>query len=52
MKYIVDVTIAYTNGKPLDIFDILIGRSEPRDTVFHYRVYSVSQVLFAYYISG
>ncbi|KAK2707616.1 acyl-CoA:lysophosphatidylglycerol acyltransferase 1-like [Artemia franciscana] len=44
MKYIVDVTIAYTNGKPLDIFDILIGRSEPRDTVFHYRVYSVSQL--------
>jgi len=44
LKWIIDLTIAYPNGKPLDILTILSGITPPCSTVFHYRCYPISEV--------
>lgn len=44
LKWIIDLTIAYPGGKPLDIFNIFFASAPPCNTVFHYRCYPVSEV--------
>lgn len=41
---ICDVTIAYPNGKPLDLFQIAAGHREPCTTHVHYRVFDVKDL--------
>jgi len=45
LKYIIDVTIGYTNGRPFELVTNLItGDNEPCETVIHYRKYPASTV--------
>lgn len=44
LKWIVDLTIAYPNGNPLDIMTIFWGNAPPCQTVFHYRCYPISEM--------
>ena len=44
LKWLVDLTIAYPNGKPLDILTSLSGVAPPCSTVFHFRCYPISEV--------
>ena len=44
LKWIVDLTIAYPNGNPLDILTIFMASAPPCNTVFHYRCYPISEV--------
>lgn len=41
---ICDVTIAYPEGKPLDLFQIAAGNREPCATHVHYRLFDVKDV--------
>ena len=41
---IVDVTIAYPDGKPLGLFDILSAWREPCTTHVHYKIYDINEV--------
>ena len=43
---ICDVTIAYPEGKPLDLFQIGFGSRPPCVTHVHYRVFDVKDVIF------
>ena len=43
---ICDVTIAYPEGKPLDLFQIAAGYREPCATHVHYRLFDVKDVSF------
>ncbi|KAB7496178.1 Acyl-CoA:lysophosphatidylglycerol acyltransferase 1, partial [Armadillidium nasatum] len=44
VKYLVDVTVAYPNGEPLDLQTIVGGWREPCETIFHYRIYPVEKL--------
>jgi len=44
LKWVIDLTIAYPNGKPLDILTIFCGSVPPCNTVFHYRCYPILEV--------
>lgn len=44
LDYILDITIAYPNGKPLDILNIVHGIRLPCPTYFLYRLYHTSQL--------
>merc|ERR1712071_682800 len=44
LKWIIDLTIAYPNGKPLDIMTIFCGIAPSCNTVFHYRCYPILEV--------
>ena len=44
LKYIIDVTIAYPNGIPIGIDDVVFGFLTGGKTVVHYRVYPISAV--------
>ena len=44
LKWIIDLTIAYPNGKPIDVLTILSGIAPPCSTVFHYRRYPIAEV--------
>ena len=44
LKWIVDLTIAYPNGEPLDIVTIFCASRPPCNVVFHYKCYSISEV--------
>ncbi|XP_037038435.1 acyl-CoA:lysophosphatidylglycerol acyltransferase 1-like isoform X2 [Bradysia coprophila] len=44
LDYILDITIAYPNGKPLDILNIIHGIRLPCPTYFLYRLYHTSQL--------
>ncbi|KAG5673388.1 hypothetical protein PVAND_003443 [Polypedilum vanderplanki] len=44
LKYIVDITVAYANGKPLDLADIVTGIRKACQTHMLYRVYRCSEV--------
>ncbi len=44
LDYILDITIAYPNGKPLDILNIIHGIRLPCPTYFFYRLYHTSQL--------
>ncbi|XP_052831610.1 acyl-CoA:lysophosphatidylglycerol acyltransferase 1 [Octopus bimaculoides] len=43
-KYVVDVTIAYPKGRPLDIHGIGIGYWPPCHILMHYRIYPASKI--------
>ena len=44
LRKIVDVTIAYPNGNPINFLDIMLGRRKGCNIHVHYRVFDVSQV--------
>jgi hypothetical protein len=52
LKYIIDMTIAYPNGEPLDLGVIVTGLRKPCNTHFHYKIYPIGTVsrLFLSYI--
>ena len=41
---IVDVTIAYPEGKPLGLFDILSAWRDPCAIHVHYKIYDIKEV--------
>ena len=45
LEKIVDVTIAYPQGKPLDLLQIITGWRMPCITHVHYRVFDISEVI-------
>lgn len=44
LKWIIDLTIAYPKGRPLDLFCIVFGNREPCQTVIYFRRYRVEDV--------
>lgn len=44
LDYILDITIGYPDGKPLNLQNIIMGLREPCETVFYYRLYSTKDV--------
>lgn len=44
IDYILDITIAYPQGEPLDLPNIVTGLRKPFSTYFLYRLYHTSQV--------
>lgn len=44
LKWVLDITIGYEKAKPLDLTDIVTGRSPPCTTHLHYRLYPSSEV--------
>lgn len=44
LKWIIDLTIGYPQGQPLDMFSITFGERPPCETHFYYRVYPLSAV--------
>ena len=50
LKWIIDLTIAYPNGNPLDIMTIFFASVPPCNVVFHYRCYPISEVMCLIYL--
>lgn len=46
INWILDITIAYPQGKPLDLPTIITGSRPPCETVLFYRVFPSSVVSF------
>ncbi len=44
MSKVVDVTIAYPNGQPLNLWTIVSGSRPPCVTHVHYRVFDIKEV--------
>lgn len=44
MDYVLDITIAYPDGKPLDLPNIVTGMRPPCQTFLLYRLYHTSEV--------
>lgn len=44
LEYILDITIGYPNGKPLDLPNIVHGLRNPCQTYLFYRLYRSSEV--------
>ncbi|XP_027228946.2 acyl-CoA:lysophosphatidylglycerol acyltransferase 1 isoform X1 [Penaeus vannamei] len=44
IKYLLDVTIAYPGGRPLDLPTIFGGWRPACDTIFHYRRYNIEEI--------
>lgn len=44
IEYILDITIAYPQGVPIDISHIAFGNRPPCETVFFYRLYRATEV--------
>ncbi|GAB0086334.1 acyl-CoA:lysophosphatidylglycerol acyltransferase 1 [Sergentomyia squamirostris] len=44
LEYVLDITIAYPNGKPLDLPNIIHGFREGCQTHFYYRLYNYSEI--------
>lgn len=44
LEYVLDITIAYPNGKPLDLPNIIHGMRDGCQTYFFYRLYHYSEV--------
>ncbi|KAH1027241.1 acyl-CoA:lysophosphatidylglycerol acyltransferase 1 [Dendroctonus ponderosae] len=44
IEYVLDITIAYPKGVPINITDILFGTRAPCETIFFYRVYRSTEV--------
>lgn len=51
LDYILDITIAYPNGEPLDLPTIVTGNRDPFQTHFLYRLYPTSQVFLKGHIN-
>lgn len=47
LEWIIDITIAYPDGKPLDLVNIVFGNREPCQTVIHIRRYRAEDVLLS-----
>lgn len=45
LDYVLDITIAYPDGEPIDLPDIATGIREPCQTYFLYRLYHSSEVM-------
>lgn len=44
LEFILDITIGYPDGEPLDLLNIIHGLREPCETVIYYRLYSTKEV--------
>ncbi|XP_014226873.1 acyl-CoA:lysophosphatidylglycerol acyltransferase 1-like isoform X1 [Trichogramma pretiosum] len=44
IRWILDITIAYPQGKPIDLFTMITGSRPPCQTVLFYRIYPTSMV--------
>lgn len=44
LKWIIDITIAYPKGKPLDLLHMIFGSLAPCQTVMHFRRYRAEDV--------
>lgn len=44
LSWVVDITVAYPEGKPLDLPTIIMGNRKPCQTLLLYRLYPISQV--------
>ncbi|XP_018572648.1 acyl-CoA:lysophosphatidylglycerol acyltransferase 1 [Anoplophora glabripennis] len=44
IQWVLDITIAYPNGWPIDLSHIVFGHRDPCQTVIFYRLYSFSEV--------
>ena len=51
LKWIIDLTIAYPNGNPLDIMTIFLASAPPCSVVFHYRCYPISEVIISFFLN-
>ena len=51
MDKIVDVTIAYPDGKPLGLFDILSAWRDPCAINVHYKIYDIKEVRSQNYLN-
>lgn len=49
LKYIVDMTIAYPDGNPLDLVAIVTGCVPPRQVRFHYKIFPIHQVSASFF---
>jgi lysophosphatidylglycerol acyltransferase 1 len=47
IRWILDITIAYPQGKPIDLPTIITGSRPPCDTVLFYRIYPTSMVSYS-----
>lgn len=45
LDYVLDITVAYPQGKPLDLPTIVTGMRDPCQTYFYYRLYHSSEVI-------
>ncbi|KAK4314861.1 hypothetical protein Pmani_013884 [Petrolisthes manimaculis] len=44
IRYVVDATIAYPGGRPLDLLNIFTGWRPSCETIFHYRRYNIEEI--------
>ncbi|CAL8084654.1 unnamed protein product [Orchesella dallaii] len=44
LKYVIDMTIAYPNGEPLDLGTIVLGYRKPCKIHMHYNIYRIEDV--------
>ena len=44
LRWVIDATIAYPQGKPLHFIHVLLGNQEPCQTLIHYRKYLVRDI--------
>lgn len=44
IEYVLDITIAYPNGIPIDLSHIVFGNRPTCETVLFYRVYRATEV--------
>jgi len=44
LKWLVDVTIAYKGGEPLDFIGMSVGYNKPEDILMHYRAYRAKDI--------
>ncbi|XP_012936324.1 acyl-CoA:lysophosphatidylglycerol acyltransferase 1 [Aplysia californica] len=44
LKWIIDITIAYKNGKPLDFLGMCIGYNPQEDVLLHYKAYRAKDI--------
>uniref|UniRef100_A0A1B0CEX6 Putative acyl-coa:lysophosphatidylglycerol acyltransferase 1-like protein n=1 Tax=Lutzomyia longipalpis TaxID=7200 RepID=A0A1B0CEX6_LUTLO len=50
LEYVLDVTIAYPNGEPLDLPNIIHGLRDECQTYFYYRLYQYSEVRIYFFV--
>jgi hypothetical protein len=44
LSWVLDITIAYPGGEPIDFMTLITGASAPCDTIMFYRLYPCSEV--------
>lgn len=43
-SFVLDITLAYPEGQPLDLGTIVLGYRRPCKTLFFYRLYRIDEV--------